>query len=79
MSVPILSALVLTASCASRSVEPIPILPPPSLTAPCAPPVSLPEGAMTQAEVEKAWGRDRSALRTCAERHQALASWPQLG
>lgn len=45
---------------------------PASLRAPCAAPVALPEGAMSEAAVEVAWGRDRDALRTCGSRHEAL-------
>jgi hypothetical protein len=30
---------------------------------------------MTQAEVETAWGRDRTALRNCGDKHAALADY----
>ena len=46
--------------------------PPDSITRACATPVTLPEGDLTQAEVEVLWGRDRSALRSCGERHGLL-------
>lgn len=45
---------------------------PPSLTAPCAAPVTIPERNISGAEVEIGWGRDRAALRDCAQRHAAL-------
>ena len=64
---------VLTACGGSTPVEPI--APPPSLTAPCPRPVGLPERAMTQVQVETAWGRDRSALRACGEQLDGLAGW----
>jgi len=50
-------------------------LPPPSLTIPCAAPSALPDGPMSQAQVELAWGTDRSNLRSCAARQNALADW----
>jgi hypothetical protein len=37
--------------------------------------VALPDRAMTQAEVEVSWGRDRSALRACGSRHAGLVEW----
>jgi hypothetical protein len=49
--------------------------PPPSVTAPCASPVQLPERVLTQAEVERFWGRDRTALRACGDQVKALAEW----
>jgi hypothetical protein len=45
---------------------------PPELTAPCQLPVRLPERSLSQAETEVFWGRDRAALRACAERHNLL-------
>ena len=54
------------------------IAPPPApVVVPCAQPVQLPDGAMTQAGVEVAWGTDRAALRTCGERHGLLVDWAQ--
>ena len=47
---------------------------PPSLLADCDPPVILPDRAISDHEIEIWWGRDRSALRACAGRHQALAA-----
>jgi hypothetical protein len=69
------SACLLTAfaGCNSASVEPQRPHLPPSLTQPCAAPVALPDRGLTDQEVERLWGRDRSALRACASRHAALA------
>lgn len=66
-------ASVLTGCAASTAVE-APVRPdlPPSLVTPCAAPVALPERALSDQEVEVAWGRDRSALRACASRHAGL-------
>lgn len=60
------------------SIPANPIAPPPSLTAPCPRPVALPVGAMSQVQVETAWGRDRSALRACGEKVDGLAAWVHL-
>lgn len=46
--------------------------PPASLLVPCSPPVVIPLRDLTATEVELFWGRDRTALRTCADRHGAL-------
>ena len=51
------------------------LLPPPSLTAPCSAPMALPDTAMTQGQVEVAWGRDRSALRSCGGQLAGLVDW----
>jgi len=55
------------------------IAPPPErLLSPCAEPQTWPRGtALTQADVEIRWGRDRTALRDCGERHGLLAEWAQ--
>jgi hypothetical protein len=37
--------------------------------------MDLPDGPMTQAEVETYWRRDRAALAACRGRHGALAAW----
>jgi len=66
--------LALTACAASTVVSPR-ITPPPSLLVQCAAPVRLPERALTQAEVETFWGRDRTALRRCRGRHQGLVDF----
>ena len=49
--------------------------PPPSLTAPCDAPARLPAAAMTQAQVERAWARDRTALVICGDKHAGLVAW----
>jgi hypothetical protein len=46
--------------------------PPASLLAACPDPVAIPRRDLTGAEIEVFWGRDRTALRTCAQRHGAL-------
>lgn len=46
--------------------------PPPSLLVECPAPVAIPQRDLTATEVEVFWGRDRTALRTCADRHGAL-------
>jgi len=63
--------LVLTA-CAASTVAILTIGPPPSLLALCAIPMNLPERALTRAEVEAFWGRDRTALRWCQGRYRVL-------
>lgn len=68
-----LSACLLTVSCASTSVKPL--LPPPSLTQPCGAPVSLPERGLNDQEIEVQWGRDRSSLRSCGSQLEGLAKW----
>ncbi len=47
---------------------------PPSLTAPCTVPQALPDRALTRAETEVLWGRDRSALRACGDRMAAIGA-----
>lgn len=49
------------------------VAPPASAVAACSAPVTLPERDLSAAEVEIYWGRDRSALRICASRHEVLA------
>lgn len=49
--------------------------PPIVLMAPCPSLQSDPGRALSHAEVEVMWGRDRAAARACAGRHAALASW----
>ncbi|WP_128254446.1 hypothetical protein [Falsirhodobacter deserti] len=72
---PILSFCALTACAASPADRPAP---PPSLLVPCAAPQGLPDRSLTQAEVELAWGRDRTALRDCRDRLAALALWQDM-
>lgn len=47
--------------------------PPASLLVACTAPVAIPQRDLTATEVEVFWGRDRTALRECADRHGALA------
>ena len=55
---------------------PVDVPPPPAeMVSRCAAPLSLPARDATQAEVERWWGRDRAALRDCADRHAALSDW----
>jgi hypothetical protein len=67
-----LAGLLFPLAACSGSMPARPVPPPPSLAVPCAEPVRLPARDMTQAEVETAWGRDRTALRDCREKHAAL-------
>ena len=71
----IAAPLALTACLGSTGADVPRPAPPPSVTAPCAVPVRLPERELTQAEVERFWGRDRSALRACGDQVKALAEW----
>ena len=66
------SACLLTACGGSTAVEPL--APPASLLHPCPAPVLLPDRALTDQDIEIFWGRDRTALRTCASRHAGLAT-----
>lgn len=49
--------------------------PPPSLTQPAQPPVTLPARDITQAEVERFWRADRARLIEAREKHQGLVDW----
>ncbi len=68
-----LSALFLLAACGGSTFADLP--PPPSLTAPCPKPVTLPERELSVTEIELYWGRDRGHLRQCGEQVDALAGW----
>lgn len=46
--------------------------PPASLLVTCPAPVAIPRRDLTASEVEVFWGRDRTALRACADMHNAL-------
>lgn len=48
---------------------------PPAAATVCAMPVTLPDVALTQAEVEKLWARDRVALKRCFGSVQALRAY----
>jgi len=76
----LIAALLALTACggSNRSVDPgqIRIEPPSeSVMQRCALAVDLPDGPMTQAEVETHWRRDRAALAACRGRHGALAAW----
>lgn len=66
----------LLAACAASTPGDI-AAPPEALMAPCAAPLRLPQRDATQAEVERWWGHDRSALRDCAARHGLLIDWAE--
>lgn len=72
--------LVLALCCAVAACSPriaADISPPPdALLVACAEPQTWQRGqALSQAESEIFWGRDRTALRDCADRHALLADW----
>lgn len=64
----------LLAACNGSTVAEIEA-PPETIVRPCTPPVDLPDRDATQAEVEIWWGRDRTALRDCAERHELMVKF----
>lgn len=66
----LIPSLCLLSACGA-SINARPDLPP-SLLVPCDHPVTLPDRALSDQEVEIYWGRDRSALRACASRHAGL-------
>lgn len=45
------------------------------VTQKCSRPVLLPERALTQAEVEKFWAKDRKALLQCGMTKETLLKW----
>ena len=49
--------------------------PPADLVLPCGLAQLLPSGGLTQAQVERAWARDRVALKVCRDRHGALVAF----
>ena len=68
--------LCLLTACAGFSVAKVDVPPPPvALTAPCADLQRDPGRALTQAEVEVLWGRDRAAARACSAKHATLVEW----
>lgn len=69
-----LSATCLLAGCGGLTSARLPA-PPPSQTAPCPRPVTLPDRGLSATEIELYWGRDRGHLRQCAEQLDALAAW----
>lgn len=66
------AAIALSACAADERASPVAQA---SLLVVCPAPVDLPQRDLTGAEVEIMWGRDRSALRSCASRHAALADF----
>lgn len=68
------ACLCLLAACGGSTYGDVP-LPGDRLLEPCAAPAVLPDRALTQAEVERWWGRDRTTLRDCAGRQALLVSW----
>ncbi len=68
------ACLLAALSGCAKDDPPPPALVPPSLLVECPAPQDLPARALTGAEVEILWGRDRTALRTCADRHSALSA-----
>jgi hypothetical protein len=77
------AALVLLAGCVTTNPSPeagvtIPSLPP-SIAAPCVPPVTVPTADTDQQDVERYWATDRTSLKICAGRQAAVvASWAAL-
>ena len=71
----ILMPLALTACGVSSKSD----SPPPSLLIPCERPVSLPDRALSDRDVELLWGRDRAALVACRSRHEGLAEQNRPG
>lgn len=45
------------------------------LTIDCTPPGTLPDGPMTQRDIERYWGRDRASLVDCGARHGGLVKY----
>lgn len=71
-------SLFLLQACADsiRSTEPPQLdAAPPALTQPCPRPVTLPDRALTQAEVEAFWLRDRQRLVECGLTKQAVVDY----
>ena len=73
MPIVVLSALT---ACGVFSTAEVEIKRPPDVLMTPAPALqSDPGGALTQAQVEILWGRDRSAGRVAMERHAGLVAW----
>lgn len=70
--------LCLLTACAEYSAAKIEVPAPDAVvTSPCADLQRDPGRALTQAEVEILWGRDRDAARACSAKHAALVEWAQ--
>ncbi len=75
--------MILLASCASTRSNKIVIAPLPpvierpdsSLTKLCNRPVALGDKALTQAQIEDLWSKDRVSLINCYKRHKAFADF----
>ena len=64
------------ASARSGSLDAPRLDPPPAeLVQEIPPPTRLPDGPMTQAQVERYWSADRAALVTGGKRQRALVGW----
>lgn len=72
----LIASVSLVAACGAYSAAEVDVSPPPAvLMAPAPPLQSDPGRALTQAEVEIMWGRDREAGRTAMRRHAGLVAW----
>ena len=69
----LVASLSLQTACAGSIAGDV-VRPSPEMAEPCTEPARLPVRALTQAEVEIYWGRDRTALRNCAEMHNAVVA-----
>ena len=70
--------LCLLTACGGFSAAKVEVPAPSSvLTAPCADLQRDPGRALTQAEVEILWGRDRAVAHACSTKHAALVEWVQ--
>ena len=75
MLIAALSALT-ACGASTPSAEGIDLRPPEAeVTQPCAGATALPDRALTQAEAERAWIRDRAALAECRGRHALAVAW----
>ena len=74
----LIAALSALTACggSTPSAEGIDLRPPDSaVTEPCADATALPGRALTQAEAERAWIRDRASLAECRGRHGLAVEW----
>ncbi len=74
----LIGPLLVLGACAASigSIEPPTLAPPPaSFADPCNRPIRLPDGEMTQLQVEEFWIIDRSRLVNCSDRHAALGDF----
>ena len=76
MQIKVTKAFILVSvltGCGSVKPDDAPVIISPSLLVACDKPVDLPSRDLAFTEVEVMWGRDRSALRECRDRHGGLA------